>query len=728
LDTPEAAALNSEFLTCLGDVAAGIVVAPADGTHGLGAIPPPVDLSHMAGQRLQPIAGYVGFPASYDLRTVTGKLSPIRDQAACGSCWAFATFGSLESALRPTESWDFSEMDLICAHGFYYGPCVGGNAHMSTAYLSRWDGPVNEACYPYNPPNCTVPRPSCAVQKHIQEVVFVPARGGSLDNDNIKQMVTTYGAVYTHMYYDGGYYNATTRAYYYSGTAAINHAVCIVGWDDNYSRFNFNSTPAGDGAFIVRNSWGVGWGENGYFYISYYDSKVGSYNAMFNNAEATSNYIRRYDYDPLGWVSSVGYGSNTAWFANIFTAAVTECLAAVSFYTASPNSSYEVYVYLDPTTGSPRAGTLAATKTGTIANPGYKTMVLNSTVSLTVGHKFSIVVKLTTPGYNYPVAYEYPYAGYSDGATASAGQSYISSSGSSWLDITTWTANSNVCLKGFTVPYPPTNPYANPSTICVGGSSTLSATPGAGGDTIAWYSGICGGTPVTSPVSPTSTTTYYAKTQNSTTGCMSLTCADGVTLTVNACPDNIASIRGAPKIGLDLRGIVTAKFADFMYVESADRSSGVRVTTAPSEVAVKDRIWFTGNTALVDGQKQITPSTPIVVLSRENALPELGMRHRDVGGVDYYNAWTATTGYDVGSLVVPTIWNGSRYACTVAGASGETEPGRIPPGDPEPPPLPPWPTELNATVVDGTVTWTNVGWDYIANPATDPGVYRGRGP
>ena len=86
----------------------------------------------------------------------------------------------------------------------------------------------------------------------------------------------------------------------------------------------------------------------------------------------------------------------------------------------------------------------------------------------------------------------------------------------------------------------PTSPTATPSTICVGGSSTLSATPGSGGDTIAWYSGSCGGTyegtGVSLPVSPISTTTYYAKTKNSTTGCLSSSCASGVTVTVNQPP------------------------------------------------------------------------------------------------------------------------------------------------------------------------------------------------
>ena len=62
-----------------------------------------------------------------------------------------------------------------------------------------------------------------------------------------------------------------------------------------------------------------------------------------------------------------------------------------------------------------------------------------------------MVVRLTTPGYYYPIPYEFPYSGYSSGATSSPGQSYISSAGTSWTDITSYTANANVCLKAFTI-------------------------------------------------------------------------------------------------------------------------------------------------------------------------------------------------------------------------------------------------------------------------------------
>jgi len=81
---------------------------------------------------------------------------------------------------------------------------------------------------------------------------------------------------------------------------------------------------------------------------------------------------------------------------------------------------------------------------------GYYTIPLPSAVTLTSGQKFSIVVKMTTPGYNYPCAMEEPISGYCSGATAHAGESFISSSGSSWSDLTTSYPNTNFCIKGFT--------------------------------------------------------------------------------------------------------------------------------------------------------------------------------------------------------------------------------------------------------------------------------------
>ncbi len=421
----------------------------ADG-HALGHIPSPLDLSHLTGTPLFQERLGVGSPSSYDLRTL-GKVTPVKNQGNCGDCWAFAAIGSLESNLLTAETWDFSENNLKNTSGFDWGACDGGNNHMATAYFARWDGPVNETDDPYNPsPPYTSP-PGLVTRKHLQEVLIIPGRANSLDNENIKQAVMTYGALNTSMYWQDASYNSTYDTYYYNGTANTNHAVAIVGWDDTFDKNKFATIPPDNGAFIIKNSWGTGWGENGYFYISYYDTKIGLDNFMFDGAQPTNNYARVYQYDPLGWTESVGYGVTYAWFANIFTASASEPLNAVSFYAASPSSPYEIYIYTNAASG-PRSGTLAGATTGTIASPGYHTIVLNSFVPLTSGQKFSVVVKLTTPGYNYPIPVEQPISGYSGQATANAGQSYISADGSSWADITTTKSypNTNVCLKAFT--------------------------------------------------------------------------------------------------------------------------------------------------------------------------------------------------------------------------------------------------------------------------------------
>jgi C1A family cysteine protease/fibronectin type 3 domain-containing protein len=463
------APLNPAFLEYLRELQIPKVQGLVADRHPLRFIPPPLDLSHLTGQPIFQAHELLAAPSSYDLRP-QGKVTPVRDQEDCGSCWAFSVYGSLESNLLPSEAWDFSENNLKNTHGFDVDPCGGGNGDMSTAYLARWGGPVSEADDPYNPWSGISPS-SLTVRKLIQEVLIVPDRAGPLDNENIKEAIMAYGALMTSMYFSDGSYNSLYKAYYYNGTSVPNHAVAIVGWDDNFDKSNFASSPPGNGAFIIKNSWGTGWGENGYFYISYYDSKIGKSNYMFNGAKPITSYNRIYQYDPLGWVTGMGYtGSNTAWFANIFTASASEGLVAVSFYTASPNSSYELYIYTaltsDPTTGS-----LAGSQTGTIASAGYHTISLNLSVPLTSGEKFSIVVKLTTPGFNYPAPVEEPIAGYSSRATANPGESYVSRDGSSWTDITSMSGctECNVCLKAFTISdnTDSTPPAPNPMTWAV---------------------------------------------------------------------------------------------------------------------------------------------------------------------------------------------------------------------------------------------------------------------
>ena len=288
------------------------------------------------------------------------------------------------------------------------------------------------------------------------------------------------------------YYNATTHAYYYGGSASTNHAVVVVGWDDTYAASNFSTTPAGNGAFIVRNSWGSGWGEGGYFYVSYHDTQLAraanDYAVTFDGVETAGNYDAVYQYDPLGDVGSIGYGAGTPiWGANRFTATADGSLQAVAFYAEAPNTTYEVWE-------GPSTASLSRITSGTLPQMGFHTVALPTTPAVTSGGAFVVAVKLTNASYAWPLPVEYPAANYSSQASASAGQSYYSSNGSSWTDLTTWDAGANLCLKAYTTSTAPaalasTSGYAfatDPSSgwKTAGQSVTVTASGGTGSRTI----------------------------------------------------------------------------------------------------------------------------------------------------------------------------------------------------------------------------------------------------
>ncbi|PAV11322.1 peptidase C1 [Methanosarcina spelaei] len=429
---------------------------------GTGYKPSPVDLSGLASSEERPLLGASGsdLPAVYDLRK-EGKVTAVRNQGKDGSCWAFSSIASLESYILEKEgkSYDFSENNMknlvsnSYSQGFDLTPDDGGNAFISTAYLSRWSGPVNDSEDPYNDSSTYSPT-GLSVQKHVQETLFLPKKSEFLDNEVIKNAIMEYGAVYTTIYWNPGYYQQRNYAYRYPGSLSVNHAVTIVGWNDSFDRNSFPQVPPGDGAFIAKNSWGDTWGEDGYFYISYYDTKLGyNENAIFT-AESQNNYDHVYQYDPLGWIVSKEYeGSLVAWGGNVFSSERNENLRAIGFYTTDLNTAYEIYIYKNPDSGPVNSGQgYLVQESGRHSFPGYHTHVLNSAVPINAGEKFSIVIRFTNPSASGPLAVEEPVARYSSKAQANPGESYVSPNGVKWEDISR-NSEANLCIKAFTTGY-----------------------------------------------------------------------------------------------------------------------------------------------------------------------------------------------------------------------------------------------------------------------------------
>ncbi|UUX92556.1 lectin like domain-containing protein [Methanoplanus endosymbiosus] len=430
-------------------------------------------------------------PSSYDLRDY-GRVTSVKNQGGCGSCWTFATYGSLESyfLVSESETYDFSENNMKNKNGFAALCCAGGNAYKSTAYLTRWDvpdcvswytGPVSESDDPYDDSSCLSPS-SPEVQKHVQDVFYLYDQPAS-DNSLAKTMIKNYGALHGHVYWNyttAINYATSAPSYYFDSSKGMvsngGHAITLVGWDDLYSKTNFNVQPPGDGAFIAKNSWGTGWGnDGGYFMISYYDQRIKNGMVLFT-AEGTENYEKLYDHSPFGYIGSYGAGSTTFKFSNVYTAGGDEKIQAIGFFTNEAGAEYTINVYKNPESGpvNTTAGSLSI-KTGTAALAGYHTVKLTTPVDIQTGDKFSVVIEITNPEYNYPACIEYNVANYLTQATSAKGQSYYYN-GVSWLDLYDWnpSVSPDFCIKVYTDDYSSESaPVADFSALPVLGTAPL---------------------------------------------------------------------------------------------------------------------------------------------------------------------------------------------------------------------------------------------------------------
>ena len=383
-------------------------------------------------------------PSSYDLRTLN-RVTPIRDQGPNGSCWAFATYGAMESYLTRFGQYDFSEKHLRNTHGFDWGPNDGGNREITAAYLARWSGPIDEKDDPYSPYAYSSPSNLTRVMD-IDSILFIPDMKDGNDTRAIKEAIMQYGGVYTNINGNENMDFPKFNSHYDPGYGKANHAVVIVGWIDDFPATNFRYKAPGNGAWIVRNSWGTRYLDNGYYYVSYYDAHCGRSNAVFIPKDMDRNG-KIYQYDPLGATRSFGY-RNEGYMANVYRADDNETLVEVGLFNVAYNSSYDIYLVNDvKNTSDFQNGKKIAT--GKMGLPGYYTLDVDKS-QIKKGEQFAIVVYMYNPSYTYPLAIEAPFRNFSSRARAYSSQSFVSSDGKSWSDLTTQLANTNACIKAIT--------------------------------------------------------------------------------------------------------------------------------------------------------------------------------------------------------------------------------------------------------------------------------------
>ncbi|MBQ6927161.1 MAG: leucine-rich repeat protein [Oscillospiraceae bacterium] len=335
-----------------------------------------------------------------------GLLPPIRNQNPFNTCWAFATIAAVEAdmihdGLAGTDV-DLSELhlvyftyhqyfdekgcntgDTITLNGQDYLRCGGSNIY-STMAVTNLIGPVDEAVVPYSLAYDYQPS---AVEGRAGDIQITNAYHYEKDNiAGIKQAILDHGAVNAIYYSDGALYSPTYNSYYYSGPSKTNHSVALVGWDDSFSRNHFKSgTPASDGAWLVRNSWGTNeYGYGGYFWLSYYDT--GLYSMMYAFDVQPWRYDHCYSYDnaPNRWWWRADSGSA---IGQAFKVDDDEVIEAVGVYCQTGNTDLRFTV---------SCGTMSSTADLHIGVPGY--YVLPLTEPLVTVEKSAVDVQYVITG------------------------------------------------------------------------------------------------------------------------------------------------------------------------------------------------------------------------------------------------------------------------------------------------------------------------------------------
>lgn len=369
----------------------------------------------------------------------SGFTTSVRNQGNWGTCWAFAAVETAEAAYKMAyqKEIDLSETHLI---EFTYnseltGPdgglegdqvivkklnkvSIGGNNMFTTFAMARWTGLADETrdqSFVYPDVDTTKQTTNIAIDQnyaytdalHLQNASWINIE----DADSVKSAIMTYGSVCTYYMHDDacstygrtGYSGPT--AYYNYRNGGTGHAIAIVGWDDGFDKNNFSYAkayeneaykeylPQKNGAWLVKNSWGAEYGDDGYFWLSYEDASLSKTVHAFE-FEPADNYDHIYQYD--GAIGIKYLQDDEIKAAAVYTSRQTEWIEAVGVGVASAGTNVTVEVYGELADDMvPDSGVLLSTQSEYIPYQGYDTIKLDNPVFMSTGEKFAIVVHLT---------------------------------------------------------------------------------------------------------------------------------------------------------------------------------------------------------------------------------------------------------------------------------------------------------------------------------------------
>lgn len=402
-------------------------------------------------------------PAAYS-SVEKGYITPVKNQSNASICWAFTTMSALEAdvirnfgdasvsntAFSPFHlSWftyiapqstdtHFGETYLGATASPF---TIGGNWNRATATLANFRGIAKSSSVPENQPLDESLRYSTDSGYVIKDAIILDTK------EDVKNWIMDHGGCYISYHHNSNYLNPETGAYYNTSGTTQNHAITVVGWDDNYNRSNFKTSPSSNGAWLCKNSFGSEFTQiGGYMWISYEDISVDITKSFFGFSAQKNEYYNNYIYNNVSF-SNYFSMDNSVSEANVFTAKDDEYISAVAFQTMNKNLTAKIEIYtgipLNPST--PVNGSPVSEMTTSVTGVGYHTISLNTPVNIKKGTRFSVVITLSGSGKVF-LPIEKNNSG-SASYTGNAGESFFKQSGEGavWHDTYSYQDSSKQC-------------------------------------------------------------------------------------------------------------------------------------------------------------------------------------------------------------------------------------------------------------------------------------------
>ncbi len=378
-------------------------------------------------------------PEKYSLME-ENRVTVSKNQRKSGMCAAFAAVNICESALITDGLAKADDIDLSEGHTFYYlyhfadekdpGAAedriylsgsrrdslnmmfnVGANPAVILNAFANGAGPADESIVWFNTDD----------MRKSAEMMYEAHMNGSADKftgdylvtgtysygaagdiyeqssiEDIKRAILSDGAVLAAMCAETGAYSVYEGGIaYYShdkadGDITPNHITSIIGWDDNFPRENFGSDqPAGNGAWLIQDSQGPDFGNDGCYWMSYDEALMGFAGV---DLRPRSDYGDILYYDSLNMNDTIKSPKGDTVTANVFSAERDCALKAAGIQTSAKNQPVEIKIFRNPEAGVPDSGERAAVIKTTVEKPGYNVIDLEAPVALSAGDTFSIVV------------------------------------------------------------------------------------------------------------------------------------------------------------------------------------------------------------------------------------------------------------------------------------------------------------------------------------------------